>query len=72
MPSNGNRWSHGLVGTITLWAALQPNPWVIPEEKLAATIQVVWDIVFPEIKYWVVLDSSVMGIVSAPLQFDHC
>ncbi|KAG8216398.1 hypothetical protein J3R82DRAFT_6502 [Butyriboletus roseoflavus] len=40
-----------------------PNPWVIPEEKLAAAIQVVWDIVFPEIKYRVALDGSVMSIM---------
>lgn len=72
VPSNDSRWSRGLVGTMTLWTTLQPNPWVIPEENLVAAIQVIWNIVFPEIKYRVSLDGSVMGIVHVPLESDHC
>ena len=66
VPSNDSRWSCSLV------SASQPNPWVIPEENLTAAIQVIWNIVFPEIKYRVSLDGSVMGIVRIPLESDHC
>lgn len=65
MPRNDSRWSRGLVGTITLWVASQPNPWVIRKEKLAAAIRIIWDIMFPEIRYSVTLDGSIMGIVSS-------
>ena len=65
VPSNDSRWTRGLVGMITLWAGAQPNVWVIPEESLVAAVQVVWDIVFPHVKYRVTADSSVIGIVSS-------
>ena len=71
VPSNDSRWSCGLVSTMTLWTASQPNPWVIPEESLVAAIQVIWNIVFLEIKYRVLLNGSVMGIVRVPLESDH-
>ena len=65
IPSNDSRWSRGLVGTITLWAGAQPNVWVIPEESLVAAVQVVWDVVFPRVKYRVTADGSVIAIVSS-------
>ena len=65
LPCNDSRWSHRLVGTITLWAGAQPNIWVIPEELLVAAVQVVWDVVFPHVKYRVTADSSVIAIVSS-------
>jgi len=65
VPSNDSRWSCRLVGTITLWAGTQPNVWAIPEESLVVVMQIVWDVVFPHVKYRVTADSSVIGIVSS-------
>jgi len=48
-----------------LWAGAQPNVWVIPEELLVAAVQVVWDVVFPHVKYRVTADGSAMAIVSS-------
>ncbi|KAI6094081.1 hypothetical protein EDD16DRAFT_1792215 [Pisolithus croceorrhizus] len=41
----------------------QPNVWVIPEESLVATVQMVWNTVFPHVKYRVTPDGSVMAII---------
>ncbi|KAI6036963.1 hypothetical protein PISMIDRAFT_108813 [Pisolithus microcarpus 441] len=67
VPSNDSRWSRRLVGTVTLWAGAQPNVWVIPEESLVATVQIVWNTVFPHVKYRVTPDGSVMAIIQQRL-----
>lgn len=59
-----NRWSHGVIATMTLWCSTQPNPWTIPEEKMAPALQIIFNNVYPNVKYHVTPSGSVFAIVS--------
>ncbi|KAI6163437.1 hypothetical protein EDD17DRAFT_1756440 [Pisolithus thermaeus] len=67
VPSNDSRWSHGLVGTVMLWAGAQPNVWVIPEESLVVMGQMVWNTMFLHVNYRVTPDGLVMAIIQQHL-----
>ncbi|KAF8127959.1 hypothetical protein EV363DRAFT_1093884, partial [Boletus edulis] len=62
VPSDA-RWSRSFLGTIILWAGTQQNLWCIPEEELLPTLQLIWDLVYPNMKYRVIAQGSVMAIV---------
>ncbi|KAI6130726.1 hypothetical protein EDD16DRAFT_1515395 [Pisolithus croceorrhizus] len=49
----------------------QPNVWVIPEESLVSMVQIVWNTMFPHVKYKVTADSSVMAIIQQCLAEWH-
>ncbi|KIJ67661.1 hypothetical protein HYDPIDRAFT_165537 [Hydnomerulius pinastri MD-312] len=57
-----NRWSRGVIATITLWCSVQPNVWSIPEEQMAPALQVIFDNVYPGIKYRVTPAGSIFAI----------
>lgn len=59
-----NRWSRGVIATITLWCSSQPNVWTIPEENMVPALQTIFDSVYPDVKYRVTASGSVFAIVS--------
>ncbi|KIJ10191.1 hypothetical protein PAXINDRAFT_16761 [Paxillus involutus ATCC 200175] len=61
VPSD-SRWSHGVIAMIMLWCSVQPNMWSIPEEDMVTALQVIFDTVYPGIKYRVNPAGSVFVI----------
>jgi len=59
-----SHWSRTFISTITLWCSTQSNMWNIPNEELAAALQVIFDTVYPNIKYRVTTTGSVFSVVS--------
>ncbi|KIJ62071.1 hypothetical protein HYDPIDRAFT_30622 [Hydnomerulius pinastri MD-312] len=57
-----HRWSRGVIATLTLWCGVQPNIWSIPEEEFAAALQIIFDIVYPNVKYRVTTVGSVHAV----------
>ncbi|KAG6375962.1 hypothetical protein JVT61DRAFT_2840 [Boletus reticuloceps] len=53
------RWSHGVIGKLTVWCRTQPNIWVIPNEPFAAALQDIFNVMDPGIKYCVTTNCSV-------------
>lgn len=65
-----NRWSRGVIATITLWCSSQPNIWTIPEEKMVPALQTIFNHIYPDVKYRVAPSGSVFAIVSIFVQND--
>ncbi|KAG6371005.1 hypothetical protein JVT61DRAFT_10725 [Boletus reticuloceps] len=61
VPSD-QRWSCGIIGTLTLWCGSQPNMWVIPDEVFVAALQDIFNNVYPGIKYRVTTNCSVHAV----------
>lgn len=63
VPSD-QRWSRGVIGTLTLWCGTQPDIWVIPDEAFVKALQDIFNAVYPETKHRVVINGAVHAVVS--------
>lgn len=64
VPSD-QRWSRGVIGTLTLWCGTQPDIWVIPDDTFVKALQDIFRAVYPETKHCVVINGAVHAVVSA-------
>lgn len=62
------RWSRSFISTVTLWCSTQSNIWNIPDEELAVALQLVFNTIYPDIKYRVTTTGSVFSVVSLVFQ----
>ena len=63
MPSD-HRWSQSFIPMATLWCNVQKNVWSVPDEELASALQLIFNIVYPDIKHRVTTSGSVFLVVS--------
>lgn len=61
--SADHKWTNAFMDTVILWAGGQPNIWSIPDETLAAALQEIFTIVYPDIQYEVTIHGAVFGVV---------
>ena len=64
-----SRWSKSFISTVTLWCSTRPNVWNIPDEELTVALQLVFNAVYPDIKYCVTITGSVFSVVSLIFQY---
>ena len=58
------KWGRIFVPTIFLWLGAQEEPWTIPDKNLLHACREIFKVVYPGIKYQVVMSGSVFGVVS--------
>ncbi|KAG9308198.1 hypothetical protein JVU11DRAFT_10897 [Chiua virens] len=46
-----HHWSRMFISTATLWYSTQDNIWSVPDDKLVATLQTIFNTVYPDVKY---------------------
>lgn len=63
VPSD-QRWSRGVIGTLTLWCGIQSDIWVIPDEAFVKALQGIFNVVYPAIKHHIVINGVVYAVVS--------
>ena len=64
-----SHWSKSFISTVTLWCSTRPNVWNIPDEELTVALQLVFNAVYPDIKYHVTITGSVFSVVSLIFQY---
>jgi len=63
VPSD-HRWSRSFIPMATLWCSVQKNIWSVPDEQLASALQLIFNVVYPDIKHQVTTSGSVFSVVS--------
>lgn len=58
-----HKWTNTFMDTVILWVGGQPNVWSIPDETLAAALQEIFTVVYPDVQYQVTVHSAVFGVV---------
>ncbi|KIM49988.1 hypothetical protein SCLCIDRAFT_34818 [Scleroderma citrinum Foug A] len=61
VPSD-HHWSQLFIPMATLWCSVQKNVWSVPDEELASALQLIFNIVYPDIKHWVTTSGSVFSV----------
>ncbi|KAH7918449.1 hypothetical protein BV22DRAFT_1051726 [Leucogyrophana mollusca] len=61
VPTN-SKWLKDYLNTVILWAGSQRNIFEIPEESMASTCQIIFDIVFPIVNYKINTNGYVFAI----------
>ncbi|KAG1888165.1 hypothetical protein F4604DRAFT_1674570 [Suillus subluteus] len=61
VPAN-SKWVKAFLSTAVLWAGSQPNPWEMSESVMVDTLQDIFDVVYPGIKYKVNPNSAVFAV----------
>lgn len=56
-------WSCSFIPTAMLWCSVQCDIWSIAKDELAAALQVIFNMVYPGVKYRVMTASSVFTVV---------
>ena len=59
-----SHWSRSFIPTATLWCSIQTNIWNIPDNELAAALQKIFNVIYPDVKYRITTTSSVFSVVS--------
>jgi len=62
VPSD-HHWSRSFIPMATLWCSIQKNVWSVPDEELASVLQLIFNIVYPDIKHRVTTSGSVFSVV---------
>jgi hypothetical protein len=62
--TNQRVWRRNFVSTYMQFAATQPDPWDIPTALACEKLQMIWDVIFPDIKHKVTTTSAVYLLVS--------
>ena len=58
-------WHRTFVSTYMQFASTQLDPWDIPSTLACKKLQIIWDVIFPDIKHTVTTTSAVYILVSA-------
>ncbi|KAG1729228.1 uncharacterized protein EDB91DRAFT_1253147 [Suillus paluster] len=58
------KWGRVFVPTIFLWLGAQEEPWTIPDKNLLHACREIFKVVYPSIKYQVVMSGSVFSVVT--------
>ncbi|KAG1808944.1 uncharacterized protein BJ212DRAFT_1302836 [Suillus subaureus] len=58
------KWDRIFVLTIFLWLGAQEEPWMIPDKNLLHACCEIFKVIYPDIKYQVVMSGSVFGVVT--------
>ena len=64
-------WRRSFVATYMQYVGSSPNPWDIPAKLACEKMQLIWDAVFPNIKYKVTSTSAVYFLVRPPYIYLH-
>ena len=62
MPSD-HCWSQSFIPMATLWCSVQKNIWSVPNEELASALQLIFNVMYPDIKHQVTTSGSVFLVV---------
>ncbi|KAG1821797.1 uncharacterized protein BJ212DRAFT_1477637 [Suillus subaureus] len=62
IPAN-SKWVKAFLSTAVLWAGSQPNPWEMSESMMVDTLQDIFEVVYPGVKYKVNLNSTVFTVM---------
>ena len=65
-------WRRSFVSTFMQYVGSSPNPWDIPAKLACEKMQLIWDVVFPNIEYEVTSTSTVDYLVRPPYIYLHC
>jgi hypothetical protein len=65
-------WRRSFVSTFMQYVGSSPNPWDIPAKLACEKMQLIWDAVFPNIKYKVTSTSTAYYLVRPPYIYLHC
>ena len=57
-------WSWSFIPTAMLWFSIQTNIWNIPDDELAAALQKIFNMIYPDVKYHITTTGSVFSVVS--------
>ncbi|KAG1874420.1 hypothetical protein F4604DRAFT_1925295 [Suillus subluteus] len=60
--ARGHQAPVAFLSTTLLWAGSQPNPWEIPESVMADTLQEIFNVAYPDIKYKVNTNAAVFAV----------
>ena len=69
---NLKTWHSSFVSTYMQYVGSSPNPWDVPAKLACKKMQLIWDVVFPDIEHEVTSTSTVYYLVSPPYIYLHC
>ncbi|KIM51398.1 hypothetical protein SCLCIDRAFT_33465 [Scleroderma citrinum Foug A] len=57
-------WSRLFIPMATLWCSVQKNVWSVPNEELASALQLIFNVMYPDIKHLVTTSGSVFSVTT--------
>lgn len=61
---NKDRWHRKFIPTFLWWVAKQSDPWNLDDDEVVVALQLIWDVIYPNIAYTVEQKGAVVAVVT--------